>query len=56
MWWWCVKYFIIVSFCKVFSNYGGVYCCDVYVLLCSGVWVSADVYYVSSVDECCLFL
>ena len=55
---WCVKYFIVYSFCKVFCDYGGVYYCGVgiYVLFCNGVWVSVDVCCVSSDVECGLFL
>ena len=34
-----VQYFIVLLFCEVFSDYGGMYCCDVgvYVLFCNGI-------------------
>ena len=53
-----MKYIFVLSFCKVFCDYSGVYCCEVgvYVLFCNVVWVITDVYCVSSVFECSLFL
>ena len=53
LWWWCV----ILYFFQVYFDYGGVYCeVGVYVLFCNGIWVCADICYVSSVMECGLIL
>ena len=31
-----VKCFIVLSFCEMFYDYGGVYFCGMYVLFCNG--------------------
>ena len=53
-----MKYFIVLSLCKLFCDYGSACCIEVgvYVLFCNDVWVCSDVCCVSSVVECGLFL
>ena len=49
--------FNVLSFCEVFCDYGGVYCCEVcvYVMFCNGVGVCANVCCVSNVVEWFVF-